>query len=234
MIDWHSHVLPKMDDGSHSVEESLLMLSALKEQGISFVVATPHFYANDDSIDSFLERRDGSYAMLSESLTDAHPRVVCGAEVAYYPGIAKLKDLRRLTIENTNLLLLEMPIARWSETTVGEIVELSATRGVTVVLAHIERCMALQNKGVLKRLLRSGVLMQVNASFFEGFFAGRRALGLLKTGSVHFVGSDCHNMTSRAPHISTAYDAIKKRLGQSFVRQMNEHGHRILEHISRG
>ena len=154
---------------------------------------------------------------------------MCGAEVAYYPGRARLKDLRRLTIGNTNLLLLEMPISRWSDATVNEIIELSAARGVSVVLAHVERCITLQSRAVVNRLIRNGILMQVNASFFAGFFTGRTALRLIRSGVVHFVGSDCHNMTSRPPRIGTAYELIRKKLGDSFISQMNRYGHRVLE-----
>lgn len=229
MIDWHSHVLPNMDDGSHSLEESLEMLEELASQGITAVVATPHFYANDDSVDSFLERREKSYACLSEGLTEAHPCVICGAEVAYYPGVSKLRDLRRLTIGDTNFLLLEMPIARWSESVVREIIELAATRGVTVVLAHVERYLSLQKKSALDSLLRHGVLMQLNSSCFEGFFARRRALELMKYGAVRFIGSDCHNMTSRPPRIGTAYDHIRKKLGTSFISRLSDYGHHILQ-----
>ena len=50
MIDWHSHVLPQMDDGSKSAEESLAMLKMQSEQGVDTVIATPHFYANDESL----------------------------------------------------------------------------------------------------------------------------------------------------------------------------------------
>ncbi|MBE6643762.1 MAG: capsular polysaccharide biosynthesis protein [Ruminococcaceae bacterium] len=228
MIDWHSHVLPQMDDGSRSLEESLKMLSALSEQGISSVVATPHFYANEDSVESFLKRRAESFENLSACLTDAHPRVLRGAEVEYYSGIAKLKDLRLLAIEKTNLLLLEMPISKWSDTMANEIVELSAVRGFTIVIAHVERCLSLQSKAVLNKLLSNGILMQVNASFFRGFLDGRKAIGLLKSGVVHFIGSDCHNTTSRPPRIDTAYALIRKKLGESFIRQMNSYGHKLL------
>lgn len=228
MIDWHTHVLPNMDDGSHSLEESLEMLKTLAQQGVSTVVATPHFYANDDSIDSFLERRKKSYECLSTGLTEDCPRVVCGAEIAFYQGIAKLKDIKRLTVENTNLILLEMPIARWSESDVREIIELADTRGVKVMLAHVDRYMSLQEKSVMTRLLRHGVIMQLNASCFEGFFASRRALDLVKSGLVRFIGSDCHNMTSRPPRIGAAYGMISKKIGEGFVSRMSEYGYHIL------
>ena len=60
MIDFHTHILPRMDDGSRSVEESLEMLDSMRQQGVKTVFATPHFYANDESVDSFLERREAS------------------------------------------------------------------------------------------------------------------------------------------------------------------------------
>ena len=218
-----------MDDGSRSLEESLRMLSALKEQGISTVVATPHFYANEGSVENFLQRRSESISCLSKCLTEMHPQVLCGAEVAYYPGIAKLKDLKTLTIENTDLLLLEMPVSKWTDTIVNEIIELSVVRGVKIVLAHVERYISLQSKTVLNKILSSGILMQMNASFFRGFFDGHKAISLIKSGRVHFVGSDCHNMTSRKPRISMAYELIRKKCGESFIRQMNSYGHQLLK-----
>ena len=60
MIDWHSHILPKIDDGSRSLEETLELLKMLKSQGINTVIATPHFYADDESVESFLSRRQVS------------------------------------------------------------------------------------------------------------------------------------------------------------------------------
>ena len=64
MIDWHSHILPAMDDGSRDAEESRLMPELLKAQGIQTVVATPHFYANEESVETFLQRRHDSYERL--------------------------------------------------------------------------------------------------------------------------------------------------------------------------
>ena len=55
MIDFHTHILPGMDDGSRSVAESIAMLRAQAEQGVTTVIATPHFYANDESVATFLE-----------------------------------------------------------------------------------------------------------------------------------------------------------------------------------
>ncbi len=229
MIDWHSHVLPKMDDGSRSVEESVSMLELLREQGVSIVVATPHFDADDESVDTFLERRAHAYQRLAPHLKPEHPRVLCGAEVKYYPGIAKMKELPQLTIEGTNILLLEMPMAKWTDYATKELIELSGTRGLTIVMAHIERYIEMQDRGVVEWLCDNGLWMQVNATFFERFRTRRQAMRLLGRGMIRVIGSDCHNLTSRPPRLQNAYDLIQKRWGEELVHQMHEFGHRALE-----
>lgn len=230
MIDWHSHILPKMDDGSRSVDESLSMLDVMRAQGVSSVVATPHFYANDESVDSFLHRRELSFELLSKSLSPSHPRIYCGAEVAYYPGIAKMKGLSSLAIGNTDILLLEMPFNKWTKYTVKELYELAGTSGLRIVLAHIERYITFQNSSTFAELCANGLYMQVNASFFKGIGNRMKAYGLLNSGLIHFIGSDCHNLTSRPPNLDEAYKSIKKKFGNEYVSQMNEFGKLLLGH----
>ena len=229
MIDWHSHVLPFVDDGSKDVEESALMLKALREQGVNYVIATPHFYANDESVESFLERRNDSYSKLREMDCGDFPKIILGAEVRYYPGILRMEGLEKLAIGSTRYLLIEMPMAKWTEYTVKELIDISSSCGVTVVMAHVERYLTLQKSDVWRRVRDSGVLMQVNASAFNGLFKRRKAIKLLGDGMLHFVGSDCHNMTSRPPKISVAYDAIRKKFGDGLVCKINEYGHSIIE-----
>lgn len=228
MIDWHSHILPGMDDGSRNVDESRSMLKALGEQGIETIIATPHFDADSDSVDTFLERRSVAHQLLHEACMENSQRILCGAEVRYYPGIRKLVGLERLSIESTNLLLLEMPVDRWSTNTIKEITNLAGTRSLTIILAHIERYIFLQQKGTLEHLCENGVRMQVNASFFHSCLTKRKALGLLATGKIHFIGSDCHNMTSRPPRIGEAYQLIERRMGDRFTSQMNAYGYSML------
>ena len=61
MTDFHSHILPGVDDGSKSIEETLKMLELLSDQGVRRVVATPHFYPNHHSVEEFLEKRNSAY-----------------------------------------------------------------------------------------------------------------------------------------------------------------------------
>lgn len=230
MIDWHSHVLPGMDDGSRNVAESISLINMQVSQGVNTVIATPHFYANDESVDSFLDRREGALRLLRTELPEGSPEIRLGAEVRYYQGISRMAEMTALCIEGSKLLLLEMPVAEWTEYVVRELIELSGKSSVRLVLAHIERYLHLQKWTVWERLYDSGILMQVNASFFTSFVSKRRALLLLKKGNIHFLGSDCHNMTSRPPQIGKAFACIQKKFGDDYVRQMNEYGYTMLAH----
>ncbi len=235
MIDWHSHILPDIDDGSRDVCESLGMIKALKEQGVDLVVATPHFFADDESVDAFLERRDNAWKDLSLAISeDTDLNIVLGAEVKYYSGISRMSGLERLQIGDTGLILLEMPMSKWTEYTVRELAEINSSRGLTVIIAHMERYFPMQSRKTRDRVLDSGVIMQSNASFFTRFGSKRRAISSLINGEIQLIGSDCHNMTSRPPNIKSAYDVIRKKLGEDFAGQMNEYGYRLCsEKLSR-
>lgn len=222
MIDFHSHILPNVDDGSHSVDESLRLLDLLRDQNVFSVVATPHFYANEQSVEKFLQRRQEAYEVLSKQMRPDHPIIRLGAEVHYYPGISRLDDLRALCLDGTRVLLLEMPMTHWTDYTIKELLDMVNSRGVTLVLAHIERYRQLQDKRLLERLLHAGVLMQVNATFFVERRTRHRALKLLGNQMLHFIGSDCHGIKIRPPHMGEAMDIIGKKFGDSFLREMNE------------
>ena len=226
MIDFHSHILPQVDDGSRSVEESLRMLSLMKKQGVGQVIATPHFLANHESVDEFIGRRGAAYLRLAAEAEEV-PRIHLGAEVRYYDGISHLPDLKKLRIENSKLLLLEMPFCTWGEYAVKEVCDLAGQGSITLVLAHIERYLGYQRPDVLYRLLDSGVLLQCNASFFCDFLSKRRAFGMLQKGMIHFLGSDAHNLTDRAPNTAKAISVMQKKFGHAFVHDFISYGNEL-------
>ena len=229
MIDWHSHILPGVDDGSHSIEESLKMLDMLMEQQVDTVLATPHFLANEESVDEFLARRDRAYEELRSHVGERNIRILPGAEVKYYAGISRMEDLDKLAIGDTRLLLLEMSMSKWTKFTVQELTELAGIRGLKIVMAHIERYLGYIDLKTIHQLCENGLYMQVNASFFERFFSRSKACRLLDSGLIHFIGSDCHNLTSRPPRIFPAYECIGKKFGENFASHMVEFGYRTLE-----
>ena len=225
MIDFHSHILPQIDDGAQSVEESIEMLKMLKNQGVNTVCLTPHYIAMDESPKEFLERRDEAFKALKEAIESSIeelPKLLLGAEVYYYPGICRMEEIDSLKLENTELLLLEMPMAPWSEYTIREILDLINSSNTKVVIAHIERAMGYQKRGTVERLIDSGVLMQTNASFFNMRKTRRAAFKMFNSGLIHFLGSDCHSVKHRPPRIEEAVSAIKDKFSQNAVDEFFE------------
>lgn len=221
MIDFHSHILPRIDDGSGSVEETLALLRMLSGQGVDLVAATPHFYAPQQPLARFLERREAAYEQLKTAVREhpavSLPEIRLGAEVWYYPGVSRLEGIRTLQLEGTRLLLLEMPAERWSPHTVREVLDLNCSGALTVVLAHVERCLPYQKGSVRDTLLENGVLFQVNASFLLSRRTSGRALKWLKHGRIQWIGSDCHNLSARPPRMGEASALIRKKLGEGFL-----------------
>ena len=229
MTDFHSHILPEIDDGSRSVEESLLMINELSRQGIDRIIATPHFYADDESVNGFLERRQTAYNKLMDNCFPGMPSIIQGAEVRYYDGISRLPNLNSLCIQGTKLLLLEMPFIRWTEYTLRELVDISSNGKITLVLAHIDRYLKFQRPDVWYWLADNGILMQLNANCVNNFFTRHKAINLFRKGIAHFLGSDCHNMKERAPDIGQAINIMEKKLGINFKSDFDDYVNEFFE-----
>lgn len=200
MIDFHTHILPHLDDGSRSVSESVNMLQEEARQGVKTVILTPHFYAEENSPVEFLKRRYKSWQKLEPYLSPELPNVRLGAEVQYFEGICNVEDVHHLRIIGTNLLLVEMPFNHWTNRMVEDILDLNERQDTQIVLAHIERYIDMQNQNVWQQLLAGGVLMQSNVSFFGNWKTRHQAMSMLKRGEIHLLGSDCHNMQTRRPN----------------------------------
>lgn len=201
MIDIHTHILPGIDDGSKNVEMSVAMLREQARQGIDEVVFTPHFYAHEVSPDHFLARRERAWNELKPYMEADFPEVHFGAEVLYFNGMGKVRDVKKLCIDDTDVMLLEMPYSRWTSQMVDDIYELMYGQNLRIVMAHIERCMFFQPKELYDDLLENGVVMQSNVSFFTEWKTKMKAKHLFNRGRIHVIASDCHNMTSRAPDL---------------------------------
>lgn len=228
MIDIHSHILPKMDDGSASLEETNKLLDMLWHQGVTTVVATPHFYATKETPESFLQRRAECLAQMPAQ-SENRPKVLIGAEVAYFPGIGNCDAIIPLQIGNTGLLLVEMPFCSWTDRMVEEICDIPSGLGLTPILAHVNRYRgSKQFPKYMQKLSKSGVYFQCNAEAFESLSSRRWALNLMKKGYLHFLGSDCHNLTSRPPKIDLAAEAMEKKLGAKFINYFNENAESML------
>lgn len=208
MIDFHTHILPGIDDGSKSVKESVSMLREEKRLGIDAIVATPHFYANQNDVSTFLRKRERAWNKLVPYLWPELPDIYLGAEVQYFEGICAVEDIPLLRIKGTDLLLVEMPFHQWSSRVVDDILELNENENIQVVLAHIERYMDMQSADIWDILRNHGVQMQCNVSFFDSWKTKLKAMSMLKRGEIQYLGSDCHNMRNRRPNWDRISDKV--------------------------
>lgn len=224
MIDFHSHILPEMDDGSKSVEESLQMLARSAQQGITCVALTPHFYAEKDTPQCFLERRAQSYEKLLEANPQNSSQLLLGAEVEYFLGMHKTQAIPQLRLQGTKYLLLEMPFSKWTRRMLDEVSELNQSREINVVLAHIDRYLSMQKQGVIESLLSDGIRFQANADCFLNWRKRGKMLRMLDNGYISFLGSDCHNLTDRPPQIGEALEVIGKKIGTDATEMLKQAG----------
>ena len=211
-LDFHAHVLPGMDDGAADVEESLELLRLSREQGVTALVATPHFYAYDESPEDFLRRRLESALKLKAAL--AHyphsvPRIGLGAEVAYFPGISEAEGLKELAVKS--LLLVEPPMNPWSDYLLDEIEDIGPSLGCVPVIAHLDRFVRfLEDPSLVSRVRERRMLVQMNVSSLLRPESSSLCLECLERGDVHLLGSDAHNCRNRLPHWDEMEAAVSR------------------------
>lgn len=228
VIDFHSHILPGIDDGSRDTDMSWKMLEMAAEQGVRIMAATPHFYADRSSLNRFLEQRDAAVNQIQVMAESFGITILSGAETALFPGMGCSAGVKKLTISGTSLLLLEMPARRWSVEDMKEVEDL-IRNGIQPIVAHIERaCQYQRNKRRVEELLALPVYAQVNAQTLLDWRSRPLALRLFRKGKARLLGSDCHNMTNRPPNLGAGRAIIKKRLGEECLRQIDELGMELL------
>lgn len=231
IADFHTHILPGIDDGSASVEESLALLRMEAEQGINRVVATPHFYANHDTPERFLSRRLCAAERLREAMkkNNCQTEIFLGAEVYFFPGMSDSDALNELTIHKKKYILLEMPFVEWTDQMYREMEAIHRKQGLTPVIAHVDRYLTpFRSFGIPEKLADLPVLVQANAAFFLKASTSRMAMKMLSRDQIHLLGSDCHNLTTRQPNLGRAINRIRARLGQEAVNRIAEYGQEIL------
>ncbi len=234
MIDIHTHILPALDDGSRTVEESINMLGMLSNQGVGTVVATPHFYIDEMEPESFLKLRAESVEKLKTAMPDdlSRPQIALGAEFQFYSDLYSLDCIEDFCISGTRYILVEMPFAPWTKYTYQALEHLYNARNIVPIIAHLERYLELQNDSeTIFKLKEAHALIQLNSRCFLSKSTRRKALSLLKQGAVNFIGSDTHNTTTRPPEIEGAVKIINKRLGNRGIDTLMFWEEKLLDRI---
>lgn len=231
IVDFHSHILPGIDDGSADLEESLELLRLSAQQGVSHMVATPHFYPRYDDPEKFLRRREEAEMLLREAAksTPDLPDFTVGAEVYFFSGISDSELISALTIGEKRCILIEMPDSPWKENHFRELEGIYTKHGITPIIAHVDRYIRpFHTHGIPERLEELPVLVQANASFFLNSSTRRMALRMLKKEQIHLLGSDCHNLTSRRPNLQAAVEIVEKKLGLEAIRHIRRCQNQVL------
>jgi len=228
IVDIHSHFLPEIDDGSKSLEMTEEMLKTSADAKVMQLFVTPHYYPTETA-DEFLARRDAAFEKLSAMNAESLPELKTGAEVYYHIGLQHEKELDRLCYQGTHCLLLEMPWSEWGERMLKDVEDLIFYRGVTPVIAHLERYSDLASAKMIKRLKSMPVVIQMNAGHIIDQKTRKAALKAIKKGEVDLLGSDAHNTTTRPPVLGEAYKILEEsglsaqaeRLAENSVRLWN-------------
>lgn len=224
MTDLHTHILPGMDDGAKTVEDSLALLRMEMEQGVDTVVLTPHFYRDQERPEHFLARRAESFDRLQEAVCTMQererkslPTLVLGAEVAWRPNLSDWEELPQFCIGETKNLLLELPFTLWNDQMLHQIYDMVGRTGITPVIAHLERYLKIQRPELIRDVLSLDVPIQISSDIFLHPLTRGTGLKMLKRGQAHFLASDCHNLTTRKPNLATAMSVVEKKLGVECV-----------------
>ena len=214
MIDIHSHILPEVDDGPKSWDIAQAMCRMAKEDGVEYMIATPHanerYHYDREYLNRTLEHL--------RQLIGPQLRLGLGCDfhLSYENIQAALVTPSRFTIESTNYLLVELSNFSVPPQISDSLMKLG-DKGLIPILTHPERNPILQKS--LKRILEwveTGVVVQVTASAFTGFWgeAVRRSTHwLLEHDAVHVLASDAHDAKHRKPGLSEARDVVAELRG---------------------
>ena len=203
-VDFHSHVVPGVDDGSKNTDMSLQMLRSMRQQGTDLVVATPHFYMGRTAPEEYLEKISDACYLLREAIEKSGeevPQMVLGYEVYYFKGISQANFINLFTIGNSSYILLELPTRPLTNADVEDIYRIRANQGLTPILAHVERYLAFEHFDFLQDMIRQGELLAPGqCRFFIAMEHPEKSVGIFKERQRSICGKRCSQYrTARSP-----------------------------------
>ena len=231
-VDIHAHILPGVDDGASDWEETNEMLRRAYEQGITHIIATPHYVSGQDthSLREMVKKLRETAFSISENMM-----VDLGQEVQYFEELPSfLEQGKVLTLSGSRYVLVEfLPGDGYMR--LFRAVRSLVQSSYLPVIAHAERYNCLKENGRTMELVRCGAYMQMNAGSLGGGLFDRRAAWCRKEilrGNIHFIATDMHGVVIRPPELGEAvrWMARQNRNGQDagwmakrLLRQNQEH-----------
>ena len=223
-VDIHCHILPGVDDGSQTPEETKAMLQKAWDEGIQIMVATPHYHKQRGKNDIELIKKQ---LLLTRKLAkEVHPKMqIClGMEIYYGEDVPELlKEGRVVSIRKSRYILVEFSPGDEFQYILNAVRTLQMS-GHTVIIAHIERYNCLRKDiSNVEYLREMGAYLQVNTGSITGSY-GRSVKKflreVLKAHLVQLVGTDAHGSERRTPKMQEAYKEVVKRCGEEYADQI--------------
>jgi protein-tyrosine phosphatase len=202
MIDLHTHILPGVDDGAKTIEQSLSMVKQAEQAGITTICATPHVL--QQATPQFEEKIKRSFDSLKTKIAQSGCKVylTLGSEIYVREDLDSLKRFDFFTLNNTGrYLLMELPWGQFPPHLDRIVFELQL-EGRIPIIAHPERSITAKKQlANAENLVQKGALMQINAGSLLGLFGRkirRAAEELLRKNLAHFLASDAHDHLARS------------------------------------
>ena len=222
MIDIHNHILFEMDDGSHSLEQSVAMCRDAYNNGYKAVVCTPHFI-NYNEIEDFVDQREKTAKELRKALREENIplEILTGAELFLNDNVFLAENLDELTINGSRYMLCEFPLGPFNVNKATKWVDELISRGYCPIIAHPERYVEFhRNHFVIDELLKRKVIFQVNADSLVGK-NGREpqmmATDLIVRGLALLIGTDAHEETHRHTRIQERINKMPLEISEEMI-----------------
>jgi protein-tyrosine phosphatase len=215
MIDFHSHVLPYIDDGAKNFDISIEMLKLAVDEETEYICATSHFIPGELEQDKKAYNEKLNNLMQLCEIREISINVLPALELYMHPDLPKLYREKKIWgINATKYLLIELPMREFPIYTEDVLYELRL-QGAVPIIAHPERNFKImKDEKLLKNLVQQGALAQINAGSLRGIYGKdikAFAEHLVERNLVHMVGSDAHDNKSRTTKIKGAFEFIKQR-----------------------
>lgn len=223
-VDIHSHILHGVDDGSKSLEDSVLMLKQAYEEGVRIMYATPHFGSGKERYDAdLLRERYEEVARKARQTGEEGIELILGNEITYSGRTLEcLNKGEALTMGNSRFVLIEFDYDTSFNHIFAGMQELVRS-GYRPILAHIERYYCLnRNYKDITSLRELGVALQINASTVIPKFSSEAMFcrKLIKEGYIQFLGSDAHSPEWRPPVMKKAVDILEKKVSEYILDRL--------------
>lgn len=224
MVDIHSHILPKLDDGSKNLSISLSMAKQAYDSGTRFLFATPHYIPGKFTCEK--ENLIEAIAKFREVLHDNNIplNVDIGQEIYVIKSIEHYIDRGDFSsLGNSDYYLLELPMLEFPDYIRDSLYEINIS-GKHAIIAHPERYIkVIKDTDILLPFIEDNVLFQMNSGSIAGIFGNKvqaTAYQLLERRMISFVGSDAHNIYNRNTDLSMAYKETCKLVSKKYADQI--------------